>query len=326
MTTSDTAVSLPRPQAGGHPQHLAVTLLADFWKGRPVFLPTSALVEMLGELGVTESSARSALSRLAGRGVLVTKRAGRSILYRLAPDVDRLGSQAVPRIFAAAAARGAQDWDGMWTVVTFSLPSSRRVERTALRSQLRALGFAPLQDGVWISPGAFSPALADALRTAPEGTVSVFRATLEYPESLAARRAEPAHALEELGARYRDFVAEFSALPVRQAAGELSPADAFVARVTLADTWRALYHADPRLPAELLPDDWARPAAGAVLIAGYDALGALAEQHCRAILAPLGLADDEQPRHYVSSDVLAPAAGGATSRAASSSSRQFAKE
>jgi len=304
VATSDSAVSLPRPQAGGHPQHLTVTLLGDFWKGHPVFLPTGALVDMLSLLGVSEPSARSALSRLSGRGVLVTKRDGRGTLYRLADDVDRLGARGVHRIFAAARGDALQDWDGMWTVVAFSLPSGLRAERSALRSSLRALGFAPLQDGVWISPGAFSPAVADALRGAPEGTVSAFRAKLEFPDSLASRRAEPATALEELGERYRQFVEVFSPLLDKLEAGALTPAEAFVGRVTLMDTWRALYHADPQLPAELLPDDWARPAAGALLIAAYDRLGPLAEEHCRTLLEPFGLADEDRPRHYVSSDVL----------------------
>jgi phenylacetic acid degradation operon negative regulatory protein len=63
-------VALPRMQAGGSPQHLLLTLLGDYWYGQRAALPSAALVSLLGEFGITEVSARAALSRLARRGLL----------------------------------------------------------------------------------------------------------------------------------------------------------------------------------------------------------------------------------------------------------------
>ena len=40
------------------------------------------------------------------------------------------------------------------------------------------------------------------------------------------------------------------------------------------------------------------------LIAAYDGLGPAAEQHCRDVLHPLGLAEADLPHHFTSSDVL----------------------
>lgn len=62
-------VGLPRPQSGAKPRHLLVTLLGDYWSGRPEHLPSAALVALLGEFGISPAAARAALHR-AGRGVV----------------------------------------------------------------------------------------------------------------------------------------------------------------------------------------------------------------------------------------------------------------
>jgi len=35
-------VGLPRPRRGAKPRHLLVTLLGDYWSGRPEHLPSAA--------------------------------------------------------------------------------------------------------------------------------------------------------------------------------------------------------------------------------------------------------------------------------------------
>ena len=37
-------------------------------------------------------------------------------------------------------------------LVAFSIPEQNRAARDSLRKQLRWLGFAPLYDGLWVSP------------------------------------------------------------------------------------------------------------------------------------------------------------------------------
>ncbi|HEY3240474.1 MAG TPA: hypothetical protein VGL92_12965, partial [Acidimicrobiia bacterium] len=52
------------------PRHLLLTLLGDYWFGRTEHLPSAALVRLLEEFGVSATAARTALSRLARRGLL----------------------------------------------------------------------------------------------------------------------------------------------------------------------------------------------------------------------------------------------------------------
>src|SRR5438309_1365001 len=48
-----------------------------------------------------------------------------------------------------AAGRG---WDRQWRLVSFAVPEHNRVARDAFRDQLRALGGAAIQGGLYISP------------------------------------------------------------------------------------------------------------------------------------------------------------------------------
>lgn len=43
-------------------------------------------------------------------------------------------------------------WDGKWRVLIFDIPEKRRLTRVRIRLTLRNIGFARLQDSVWIYP------------------------------------------------------------------------------------------------------------------------------------------------------------------------------
>src|SRR4051794_4906770 len=63
-------VRLPRRQSGNAPQGMVVTLLADYSLRTGASLPSAAIVALLGEAGISAAGARTAISRLARRGVL----------------------------------------------------------------------------------------------------------------------------------------------------------------------------------------------------------------------------------------------------------------
>ena len=68
-------------------------------------------------------------------------------------------------------------------------------------------------------------------------------------------------------------------------AGQVSVADALVARTRVMNEWRAFPAMDPDLPDELLPPAWPRATAREVFIACYDLLGPLATRRVRQIIA-----------------------------------------
>ncbi|KDN17257.1 PaaX family transcriptional regulator [Amycolatopsis rifamycinica] len=163
-------------------------------------------------------------------------------------------------------------WDGRWTLLTFSVPETRRADRYALRTRLGWFGFGPLRSGLWVSASAadIAPALAelDLLDHA-----EVFRAE-PFMWTDPVRIAREAWDLPRIAAGYEQFLrrwagstpagAETGAALSRESAasapGEAGapdgPGDELSCRIRLGAEWLLLIRRDPVLPPALLPADW----------------------------------------------------------------------
>jgi phenylacetic acid degradation operon negative regulatory protein len=277
-------VAFPRWQLGRQPQHLLLTLLGDYWQGSDVLIPSAALVHLLAEFGVTSAGSRAALSRLGRRGLLVSSRAGRYTFYGLSQRAREILDDGADRI----ARFGAEEktWDGTWTFVAFSIPESQRDLRHALRVRLRWLGFAPLYDGLWISPHS-QP--GDACRALDDLRVEAATVITGRADDRPLGAGSPIGAwdLGQLRAAYQEFIDRFSPLAARVRAGDVGAAEALVARTRIMDDWRNMPNLDPELPTELLPPGWPRRTARHLFVEIYDGLGQLAEVRIRQVLAQL---------------------------------------
>ena len=271
----------PKSDAG-RPQHLLVTLLGDYWKGRRDPISSAALVRMLGEFEISALATRSALSRLTARGLLARSQRGRRTYYALTDRAQRTLDDGARRIFAF----GATDahWDGRWSIVTFSVAEADRDRRHVLRTRLRWLGFAPLYAGVWVSPHRDLEPVARALDELGIDDATLFEAEAlpREGETVAPLRAWD---LGGLRRRYEAFVRRFARDRQRLRAGKLTPKEALVGRTELMDAWRAFPREDPDLPSEFLPRDWPRREARALFLELYDGLGAMAERRVAEIVA-----------------------------------------
>jgi phenylacetic acid degradation operon negative regulatory protein len=267
------------------PPRLLLTLLGDYWWQRTEPLPSSAIVALLGEFGVSDSAARAALSRLTRNGLLVTSKAGRRTYSRLSSRAAAILDDGARRIFSFGAVN--QPWDGMWSLVAFSIPEDNRAARDALRKQLRWLGFAPLYDALWVSPRDHAAEVIGSLQDLGIGTATAFRATsVPFAPSAASVTLVPVRAwdLDGLRTRYESFVEFAGRLRDAAAAGQVPPLDALIARTRVMDEWRAFPGLDPDLPEELLPAAWPRHEARELFIACYDLLGPLAARRVRQII------------------------------------------
>jgi phenylacetic acid degradation operon negative regulatory protein len=262
------------------PQRLLVTMLGDYWRGRGEPIASSAMVELLGEFGVSPQSARSALSRLTRAGLLRRERSGRRTSYLLTEKAQRTFDEGAARIFGFGGEEPA--WDGRWSIVAFSIAERDRSLRHALRTQLRWLGYAALYDGVWVSPHHRVEATRRALDELGVERATVFQAGLVAGGG--ARDPLDAWDLSELRARYEDFARRAQPVLDQAAAGALSPSRALVMRTEIMDAWRSFPREDPDLPAEFLPADWPRMRARMLFLAAYEALGSIAEQRFREIV------------------------------------------
>jgi phenylacetic acid degradation operon negative regulatory protein len=267
------------------PPRLLLTLLGDYWWQRTEPLPSAAIVALLAEFGVSDSAARAALSRLTRNGLLETSRSGRRTSVRLSAHAAEVLDDGARRIFSFGA--GGDQWDGMWSLVAFSIPEQHRSARDELRKALRWLGFAPLYDGLWVSPRDHADRVMARLSDLGIATATAFRATALPVTPASAQSQIPARAwdLSGLRDRYQEFTEYASLLRDQTQAGEISTADALVARTRVMNEWRAFPAMDPDLPDELLPPAWPRAAARELFIACYDLLGPLAARRVRQIIA-----------------------------------------
>ncbi len=268
----DHPAGLPRSQAGSSPQHLLVSLLGEYWLGRDEHVPSAALVELANDFDVSPTSARAALSRLARRDLVVSSKDGRKTFYGLTDHAKRAMESELRRIVSLGTAD--RSWDGNWNVVMFSLPEDRRDVRHLLRSALRFCGFAPLFDGVWVSPDSDATAALDVLNELGVENSTILESSVAHASGLGDPLA--AWDLDAVAASYRSFISDFAGLKDQVATGAVSPTEALVQRNKVLDAWSVFPDLDPDLPASMLPADWPRQDARQVFVGLYDGLGPLA--------------------------------------------------
>jgi phenylacetic acid degradation operon negative regulatory protein len=273
-------IDLPRPQSGSHPQHLVLTIFGDYWWACDEYLPSAAVVRLLHEFGISNASARAALSRLGRRGLIVANRQGRNTAYRLTQPADELLTDGVQRLLTFADEDAP--WDGQWTCVAFSVPESEKATRPLLRNRLRVLGCAPLFDGMWVSPQQDASRLVSVLHELDVTSATVLSGCRFEPKS----GVNPVTAwdLDTLRGLYRRFVQQFVPLRDRVRAGNVNASKALKERTAIMDHWRNVSVFDPGLPQELLPSDWPRAEARRLFVEVYDSLGELAVMRIRQIL------------------------------------------
>jgi phenylacetic acid degradation operon negative regulatory protein len=282
--TGDHPPAEPHPGTGRQLQQLIVTICALHARGDHESLAVAELIKLLAALDVDEAAARSALSRLKKRGVLLPARKGANAAYRLDPQLEDVFEEGDERIFAP---RRAKPGD-RWLLAAFSVPESQRNLRHQLRRVLAGRGFGTVAAGLWIAPEFVHAHLRRELER--EGLlefVEFFAADLL--DDQVARRVSQWWDLEALAALYAGFTAAFEPVLERWGAeadhgGRDDEARAFADDVLLLTAWRRLPYLDPGLPVEFLPADWQGIAAERLFTTLHARLAAPAARHAARVL------------------------------------------
>ena len=230
------------------PRQLLLALLGEFAiDGDSTPIPASAFIELLDDAGIAAPATRATLDRMEQRGLIARERRGREIVFSPTLDGIAMLREATERVRDPRPFHAAK---GVWTLVTFSLPEDLRSLRSRLRSTLTWEGFAPLRDGLWVAPGEIDLTSAlEALKgDLPAGALLAFHGR-EFTGFPMADSARAAWDIDAIRAEHAAFLSTWGG------ATEESPS-ALVARTMLVADWLALLRADPRLPRELLDDDW----------------------------------------------------------------------
>ncbi|WP_136706453.1 PaaX family transcriptional regulator C-terminal domain-containing protein [Agromyces sp. H66] len=275
---------LPRHQQGARSQQLLTVLLGDYWHLRDEPLPSAALVALLGRFGVTPAGARAAVQRLARRGFLVPVRSGRTTLYAV-PPMSRERVDAHVRILFRT--DPGQEWDGTWTLVSYSLSEDQRSTRNALREQLRQARFGSVHDGLWVRPGDARPVVDEilgAMGESPSGGQLAIFVGARLPHGDQVEFSSQAFGLDGVAADYRRFISRWQEVAARVGEGIDDAHEALQLRTSIMRDWRELRHEDPMLPPELLGGGFPFDEALDVCSTVYDRTGPAAEEAFRGIL------------------------------------------
>ncbi len=210
------------------------------------------LVELLGALDVAPVGARSAISRVKAKGLLLPEAVGGRAGYRLAPDAARMLERGDRRIFTYR----QQADDDPWCLVSYSLPEERRDARHQLRRHLAWIGAGTVADGLWIAPGHLADEVEEILvGLGVRDAATVFAAGPPHVAGSFADAAARWWDLDRIAALHDAFLARHGgAVPSVEEAG--SPRDAFARWVRAVDDWRPVPYADPGLPPGALPAGW----------------------------------------------------------------------
>ncbi|WP_448721053.1 PaaX family transcriptional regulator [Microbacterium natoriense] len=222
------------------------------------WISASALVSLAGSLGIPEAQARTGITRLKQKGLLLAERDDVPG-YRLNPAAVTMLERGDRRIFEM---RQMTDADS-WCLVSFSIPESARSVRHQLRKRLQFIGAGTVSSALWICPGHL------------EGEVEQILHDLDaraWATLFSAAVPAPATSLVVAAAQWWDLAALRCAHEVFQASLSTLPSESFAAYVHLIDRWRLLPYTDPGLPPSMLPADW--PGASS-----FHAFARLAAQH-----------------------------------------------
>ena len=246
----------------------------------PPVVPSRTLVQALEDLGVGNDATRTALSRLTKQGLLDRLKVGRETSYKLSAQGLSQIVEDEARILHFGDAR---HWNGQWTIVIFSVSESERAKRHQLKVQLRAYGFAPLQNGVWLAAFAPPSHAQEALNRCGISEAQVFCASYAGDESHQLKLN--LEGMDELREDYLAFIDFFEPLLTRPEDASLTPLEAFVVRTRLFDSWRTFPAREPDLPEHLLPESWPMKHARRIFDHTYRDLENPATSHLQALMA-----------------------------------------
>ncbi|WP_299056248.1 PaaX family transcriptional regulator C-terminal domain-containing protein [uncultured Nocardioides sp.] len=259
------------------PRSLILDLFGDYLRYTDAEVRLGHLTSLLGDFGVAPATVRVTLSRLRREGWFTSRREGRETVYTLSDEMLGVLDEGRRRIFAPPAVA----WDGGWTMVIYQLSEAERAERDELRKRLAWLGFGSLSTSTWLAPGERTAEVdaLDAVRRTDRVDVLRCRSRgLEHDRDLARRCWD----LDDLATQYDAFVAQHRDLEGR--AGDLTGADALVARTDLIATFRHFPFLDPRLPEQVRPDGWPGEEAHRLFADVHRRLGPPAREHVAAVV------------------------------------------
>lgn len=210
---------------------------------------TTALLRVLGGLGIEDHAGRQVLARSAAAGWLDRERVGRAVRWRLADRGRELVAEGVRRSETYLAAD--DEWDGTWLMLYVSVPQQQRTTRKRLYGGLDWLGMGNPTPGLWVTPHhERAPELRRLITDLglEDTAVAVTGPTAGVGMS-DAQLVERSWDLTELAGQYRRLLDQEASAP-----GPGDDDEVLLTYLDLLNLQQRFMRRDPQLPAALLPE------------------------------------------------------------------------
>ena len=264
---------------------IVITLFGDAIVPRGGSVALGTLLEFFAAIDVDSSVVRTAMSRLTADGWFEREKVGRNSFYRLVQRERLTFDIATKHIYGAP----ASDWTGRFELLLIANGEDRDASREALKNA----GFGSPLPGVWVAPSGVP---------VPEEAKGAIRLEVSAEDDSGRRLLSESWPLDRTADAYLKFMKTFEPLRAWLAKQEVSPDDAFTARVLLIHHYRRVVLRDPLLPTALLPRDWPGGAARNLCGEIYRAVLAPSEQwldrHATNESGPLPAAGRELARRF----------------------------
>jgi len=166
----------------------------------------------------------------------------------LVPQITEEGGKRLDSIFPVY--NKERPWDQKFYLINYDVPVGKNAQRDSLRLFLKGIGCVMLQSSVWLLP--YNPTELLGKFVEKKGLADSVVVSVLFDEWAFGGREVSAvlneiYGLEEIGKKYKEFVESVNDLK------EVKDDE----RMVLAFEYFAILNADPQLPFELLPQDWA---------------------------------------------------------------------
>jgi phenylacetic acid degradation operon negative regulatory protein len=238
------------------PRSLMFTLFGDFIKhyGGEVWI--GSLIRMMNEFGISESSVRGATLRMVQQDLLEVRRVGNKSYYTLTDSGNRRLEDGVRRVYAIR----NHKWDGVWRILTYSVPEEKRDLRNQIRQELVWTGFGLLSNSVWVSPNPLEKQIMDMIKTYHLEPYTILFSSTSVVSHSDQEVVEKGWNLNEISEEYDQFInkyqEKYDEFKEKIWNGTISDSECFIWRTNLVHEYRKFLFKDPGFPLDILPANW----------------------------------------------------------------------
>ncbi|SDI41004.1 transcriptional regulator, PaaX family [Alteribacillus persepolensis] len=243
------------------PRSLLFTLYGEYVQYYGGEAWVGSLIQFMKRFGISESSVRGAILRMVQKDLMQVRKIGNKSYYSFTAEGKRQIDDGVERVYSIR----RSEWDGMWRILTYSFPESKRELRNEVRKELTWTGFGAISNSTWVSPNPLESRVLELMeRYQLQDYITLFSSS-EVLSHANEDIVNKGWDLQQISKEYEQFIEKyqkiFDELSEKAFQNTLTDEECFIERTKIVHEYRKFLFQDPGFPNELLPANWTGTAA-----------------------------------------------------------------